>query len=92
VNNKCSPESQVGGTSKALGTRQRTRYVTSIKELSDDERDAVHTITQVMRRPRPGAPRQHMFKLTLSRERAAAKSLRLRDQLRDLMKRRGWIL
>ena len=70
-----------------LGTRQRTRYVIALKELSDDDRLAVQAIATVLRSPRPGAPRQLMLTLTLCSERVAEKI----RQLRELASRRGLI-
>jgi hypothetical protein len=64
-----------------LGTRQRTVYVGSLKELSDDERFVVRALETVMRSPQAGTPRQRMLKLTLYSEREALKILRLRDEL-----------
>jgi hypothetical protein len=65
-----------------LGTRQRTRYVKSLKELSEDERFLVKALEEVIRRPHPGTPRERMVKLMLYSERDSAKLLRLRDELK----------
>jgi hypothetical protein len=71
------------------GTRRRIVYVSSGLELTDEQMACAQEFGIVMRRPRPGAPRQRMYRVVLMSERDAKRLAWLKTRLNEILADKG---